>query len=148
MEKSANFNQPGGVFMNKSEFKCQSVDEYIAGFPKNIQEKLKSIRMIIKKAAPDALETISYQMPAYKLNGILLYFAGYKNHIGFYPLASAIKTFKSKIESYSYSKGSIQFPIDEKLPKDLIEEIAKYRVAENAEKVSKNRKTKPSERKK
>jgi uncharacterized protein YdhG (YjbR/CyaY superfamily) len=142
MEKSANFNQPGGVFMNKSESKCQSVDEYISGFPKNIQDKLKSIRMIIKKAAPDALETISYQMPAYKLNGILLYFAGYKNHIGFYPLASAIKAFKSKIESYSYSKGSIQFPIDEKLPKDLIEEIAEYRVAENAEKVRKNRKIK------
>lgn len=128
--------------MNKSESKCQSVDEYISGFPKNIQDKLKSIRMIIKKAAPDALETISYQMPAYKLNGILLYFAGYKNHIGFYPLASAIKAFKSKIESYSYSKGSIQFPIDEKLPKDLIEEIAEYRVAENAEKVRKNRKIK------
>jgi len=134
--------------MNKSESKCQSVDEYISGFPKNVQEKLKSIRMIIKNAAPEALETISYQMPAYKLNGILLYFAGYKNHIGFYPLASAIKAFKSKIENYNYSKGSIQFPIDEKLPKDLIEEIAEYRVAENAKKLSKNRKTKSSEGKK
>lgn len=134
--------------MNKSESKCQSVDEYISGFPKNIQDKLKSIRMIIKKAAPEALETISYQMPAYKLNGILLYFAGYKSHIGFYPLASAIKAFKSKIENYSYSKGAIQFPINEKLPKDLIEEIAKYRVTENSKKVRKNRKTKSSERKK
>ena len=132
--------------MNKGESKCQSVDKYIRGFPKNIQEKLKSIRMIIKKAAPEALETISYQIPAYKLNGILVYFAGYKNHIGFYPLASAIKVFKSKIENYAYSKGSIQFPIDEKPPKDLIEEIVRYRVAENAKKASKDRKTKSSER--
>jgi uncharacterized protein YdhG (YjbR/CyaY superfamily) len=120
--------------VQSNKAKCASVDEYIAGFPKNTRQKLQSIRMAIKKAAPEAMETISYQMPAYKLNGILLYFAGYEHHIGFYPLTSALKKFKNKISRYKCSKGTIQFPIDEKPPLNLISEIVKYRAGENADK--------------
>ncbi len=111
-----------------------TTDEYIATFPESIQKLLQEIRETIKKAAPDAEECISYQMPAYKLKGMVVYFAGYEKHIGFYPGASGIASFKEKIAGYKNAKGSVQFPLDKPLPVKLITEITKFRVKENLEK--------------
>lgn len=112
----------------------QTIDEYIARFPKEIQELLETIRITIREAAPDAEETISYQMPTFKLKGNLVHFAAYKNHIGFYPTPSGIKKFKDELSVYKGAKGSVQFPIDQPLPLDLISKIVKFRAAENLEK--------------
>jgi uncharacterized protein YdhG (YjbR/CyaY superfamily) len=106
------------------------IDIYIEQFPAAAQKQLKNIRAIIKTAAPNAEEVISYKMPAYQLNGMLVYFAGYKAHIGFYPTASAIQHFLPKIQDYKHSKGAVQFPIDKPLPKALIEEIVAFRIKE------------------
>lgn len=114
-----------------------NVDIYIAGFPAETQKFLGQIRETILRAAPGALEVISYQMPAYKLNGILVYFAGYKNHIGFYPTGSGIESFKHKLSGYKTSKGTVQFPIDQPLPLDLITEMVRFRVDENKERLIK-----------
>lgn len=111
-----------------------NIDAYIAGFPIEVQEILEQMRMTIRKAAPDATETISYAMPAFKLKNNLVYFAAYKNHIGFYPTASAIKAFQQEIAVYKNSKGAIQFPIDQPLPLDLIAKIVTFRVNESLEK--------------
>jgi uncharacterized protein YdhG (YjbR/CyaY superfamily) len=111
--------------------KPKNVDEYISGFPKDVQKKLAELRTTIRKAAPDAEEIISYQMPAYSLNGNLVYFAAYKNHIGFYPTASGIKNFESDLSKYESSKGAVKFPIDKPLPLGLITKIVKFRVKEN-----------------
>lgn len=110
-----------------------NVDEYIAMFPNDIQEILKKLRKTIKKAAPDAEEVISYRMPAYKYHGILVYFAAYKNHIGFYPTSSGIETFKKELSAFKGSKGTVQFPIDETLPLKLISKIVEFRVHKNLE---------------
>ena len=110
------------------------IDVYIATYPAATQKQLKNMRAIIKKAAPGATEVISYGMPAYKLNGMLVYFAGYKAHIGFYPTASGIKHFLAKIQAYKHSKGAVQFPLDQPLPKTLIEEIIAYRITETTRK--------------
>lgn len=113
-----------------------NVDIYIAGFPAEVQELLQQLRDTIRKEAPEAEEVISYQMPAYKLNGILVYFAGYKNHIGFYPAGSGIENFGRKLSGYKTSKGTVQFPIDQPLPIDLISEMVKFRVSENLERTN------------
>lgn len=112
----------------------QNVDAYILDFPKDIQEHLETIRTIIRKAAPKAEEGIAYQMPAYKMNGPLVYFGGAKNHIGFYPTPSAIVHFEKELKEYKTSKGAIQFPLDKKLPATLISKIVKFRLQENEEK--------------
>ena len=112
------------------------VDTYISGFPKDTQKLLKQVRATIKKVAPQAEEVISYGMPAYKLNGPLLYFAGYKNHIGFYPMPSAVVAFKKQISDYKWAKGSVQFPFDKPLPLELIEKITRFRVKENLQKAT------------
>ncbi|MES2678412.1 MAG: DUF1801 domain-containing protein [Bacteroidota bacterium] len=112
-----------------------SVDSYISSFPAETRAMLEKIRATIQKAAPKAEETISYQMPAYKLNGMLVYFAGYKNHIGFYPGAAGIAEFKKEISVYKNAKGSVQFPLDETLPLALVTKIVKFRVKQNLEKV-------------
>jgi uncharacterized protein YdhG (YjbR/CyaY superfamily) len=109
-----------------------SVDEYIGSFPKATQRLLGELRKVIKAAAPEAEEVVSYSMPAYKQNGILVYFAGCKNHIGFYPTASGIINFSKEIEKYTWSKGAIQFPISQKLPLGLIRQIVKFRVMEDS----------------
>jgi uncharacterized protein YdhG (YjbR/CyaY superfamily) len=114
--------------------KPANTDEYIAGFPADIQLKLEDIREIIKKAAPSAEEVISYAMPGYRQDGMLVWFAGYKNHIGFYPTGGPIITFREDLEGYTTSKGAIQFPLDKPLPKNLIKKIVKYRIAQNSEK--------------
>jgi uncharacterized protein YdhG (YjbR/CyaY superfamily) len=113
-----------------------SIDQYIATFPKDIQAILKSLRKTIKAAAPGADEKISYQMPAYYLKGNLVYFAAFKNHIGFYPTSSGIKTFEKEISAYKYAKGSVQFPLDRPLPLLLIKKIVKFRVSENLKKAA------------
>ncbi len=111
--------------------KPNDIEEYIAGFPASTQTILKQIRSTIKKAAPKAEEVISYGMPAYKLNGMLVFFAGYKNHIGFYATPNGHKAFKKELSVYKQGKGSVQFPIDEPMPLSLIIRIVKYRVKEN-----------------
>jgi uncharacterized protein YdhG (YjbR/CyaY superfamily) len=117
-----------------SEQRHTDIDEYIAGFSPEIRKKLTEIRAIIKKAAPDAEEKISYNMPAFAQNGILVYFAAFKNHIGFFPTASPIQIFKEDLKEYKWSKGTIQFPLDRPLPSDLISRIVNFKVNENKEK--------------
>ena len=119
----------GRVKLNKKM--KNEIDHYIESFPPIVQKQLKEIRAIIKAAAPEAQELISYCMPAYKLNGVLVYFAGYKGHIGFYPTPSGIKQFLPKIQAYKHSKGAVQFPIDQPLPKKLIKEMVVFRIKEN-----------------
>lgn len=107
------------------------VDAYIASFPENTQVQLNRMRTIIHRAAPLAEEVISYKMPAYKYRGILVYFAGYEKHIGFYPTGSSIEHFKNEFTGFKFSKGAVQFPIDTPLPENLIERIVAFRVKEN-----------------
>lgn len=116
---------------------AENIDGYIAVHPKNVQKLLKQMRSIIKKAAPQAAETISYGIPTFTLNGNLVHYAGYKNHIGFYPAPSAIEAFKNELSEYAGAKGSVQFPLDKSLPVELIRKIVAFRVAENMQKASK-----------
>lgn len=109
----------------------ENIDQYIATFPKDIQSTLKELRQAIKESAPEAEEAIRYQMPTFRLNGNLLHFAAYKNHIGFYPTPSGIEAFKSELSKYEVSKGTIKFPLNTPIPLDLIRKIVKYRVQEN-----------------
>ena len=118
----------------------KTIDDYIASFPKDLQTILEQMRAIIKKAAPKAKEVISYAMPAFKLNGMLVYFAGYKKHIGFYPMPAAINAFKKDLSVYKSSKGAVQFPLDKPLPSALITKIVKYRIAENLQKAKAKKK--------
>jgi uncharacterized protein YdhG (YjbR/CyaY superfamily) len=111
-----------------------SIDEYIETFPQHVQEKLRKLRQLIRKTAPDAKEKISYQMPTFYLNGNLVHFAAHARHIGFYPTPSGISKFKRELSKYESSKGSVQFPIEESLPIELIEKIVKFRVGENTKK--------------
>ena len=112
-----------------------TIDEYIAGFPQDIQEILNELRAVIKAASPDAEEKISYQMPAYSLNGNLVYFAAYKDHVGFYPTSSGIEYFKEELAGFQISKGTIRFPLGKPLPLDLICHMVDFRVRENMEKL-------------
>jgi len=118
----------------------RTIDAYIAGFPTIIQEILEKMRETIKKAAPGAVETISYQMPTFALHGNLVHFAAHKNHIGFYPAPSGIVAFKEDLKGFKSSKGAVQFPIDKPLPVELIFEIVKFRVIENLEKAEAKKK--------
>lgn len=112
----------------------ESVDEYIAGFPPDIRVILEKIRATIRNAAPDAQEVISYQMPTFRLKGNLVHFAAFKNHIGFYPAPSGTEQFRERLAAYKGGKGSVQFPIDQPIPYDLIGEIVRFRVGENLQK--------------
>jgi uncharacterized protein YdhG (YjbR/CyaY superfamily) len=118
----------------------KNIDDYIASFPKDLQIILEQMRTIIRKAAPKAEEVISYAMPAFKLNSVLVYFAGYKNHVGFYPMPSAIIAFKKELSIYKSSKGAVQFPLDKPLPSALITKMVKYRIAENLQKAKAKKK--------
>ena len=115
--------------------KPKNIDEYIAGFPSEVQAKLEKMRSTIKKAAPEAQETISYQMPTFQLKGNLVHFAAFKNHIGFYPAPSGIENFAKEISAYKSSKGAVQFPLDQSIPYELVSKIVKFRVKQNLEKV-------------
>ena len=111
-----------------------TIDEYIAQCPADIREKLQKLRAVIKEAAPEAVERISYQMPAFYLNGNLVYFAAFKHHIGFYPAPRRIEAFKEELSAYKGAKGSVQFPLDKPLPYDLVSRIVKFRAEENMKK--------------
>lgn len=117
--------------MDGNKITSEEIDNYILKFPPEIQEILKTLRKVIRASAPDAEEKISYQMPTFALNGNLVHFAAYKNHIGFYPAPSGIDAFKHELSDYKGAKGSVQFPIEKPLPYELISKIVKYRVAEN-----------------
>lgn len=111
----------------------KTIDEYITGFPPDVQEILQEIRMTIRDAAPDAQETIKYRMPTFTLNGNLVHFAAFRRQIGFYPLPTGIEQFKNELSVYKGGKGSVQFPLDEPIPFDLVRRIVKFRVKENLE---------------
>lgn len=110
-----------------------NIDEYIAIFPQAVQEILEQIRETIRKAAPDAEETISYQIPTFTLKGNLVHFAAFKKHIGFYPTPTGIERFKDELSVYECAKGSVKFPLDKPIPFDLISRIVTFRVKENLE---------------
>lgn len=127
-----------------SEIIPKTVDDYIAGYPESIQEKLNEMRKTIIEAAPGASEKISYRMPAYTSNGMLVYFAAHTNHLGFYPFTTVLKAFSSELTPYHTTKGGIQFPYKSPLPLNLIKRIVEFRVQENLDKaaIKKVRKTK------
>src|SRR5689334_531925 len=107
---------------------AENINEYIAGFPKDIQEMLEQVRATIKKAAPEAKEAIKYAMPTFVFEGNLVHFAAFKNHIGFYPAPTGIEAFKKELSKYEGSKGAIRFPLDAPLPLSLISKIVQFRV--------------------
>lgn len=117
--------------MDNRKTSFTSIDEYIATFPAGTQKILQEIRATIRAAAPGAQEKISYQMPTFFLKGNLVHFAAFKNHIGFYPTPTGIDAFKDELSSYKGAKGSVQFPLDQPMPLELIDRITRYRVAEN-----------------
>ena len=121
--------------MNKHKKQFRTIDEYIETFPKNVQSLLEKMRQTIRKAAPEAVEAISYQIPTFKLNGrYLVYLAAWKNHIGFYPIPSGTEAFKKELSQYRRGKGTVQFPIDKPIPYDLVRKIVTFRMKENSEK--------------
>jgi uncharacterized protein YdhG (YjbR/CyaY superfamily) len=117
-----------------SKKRFETIDEYVATFPRNVQDILEELRQTIQNSAPGAKEIISYQIPTFKLNSNLVHFAAFRNHIGFYPTSSAISEFKKELSHYEVAKGSVRFPINEPIPFDLIRKIVKYRVKENLDK--------------
>lgn len=121
--------------MEKTEPK--TIEEYIALFPIKTQEMLQQIRKSIQNAAPDAVEVISYKMPAFKQNKVLVYFAAYEKHIGFYPTGDGIEAFKAEFSDFKWSKGAVQFPLNEPLPLDLITRITKFKAEKDLEKEKK-----------
>lgn len=128
----------------KAQFK--NIDEYIETFPGNVRDMLNKLRKVIRESAPEAEEAISYGMPTFKLNGNLVHFAAYKNHIGFYPTPSGIIAFKEELSSYKQAKGSVQFPIDQPIPFDIVKQIVEFRVKENKAKIeNKETSTKPKQ---
>jgi uncharacterized protein YdhG (YjbR/CyaY superfamily) len=118
--------------INSTKMNIETVDNYINTFPENVQILLKQIRAIIKENVPEAEESIAYQMPAYKINGKpLVYFAGFKNHIGFYATPTGHAQFERELSKFKQGKGSVQFPLDKPIPLNLIARIVKFRVEEN-----------------
>ena len=113
-----------------------SIEEYISDFPEETQIKLQLMRKVIQEAAPDATEKISYAIPTFDLKGNLVHFAGYKNHIGFYPGSGGIEAFKDELSIYKSAKGSVQFPLNQPLPEELITRITEFRVIKNLEKAA------------
>jgi uncharacterized protein YdhG (YjbR/CyaY superfamily) len=122
--------------VTKSKKQLKTIDEYITAFPKEVQDVLEKIRSTIRESAPKAEEAISYGIPAFRLNGSRgsVYFAGWKNHIGFYPTPSGIEAFKKEMAPFKQEKGSVQFPLDKPIPYDLVKKIVRYKVTENLEK--------------
>jgi uncharacterized protein YdhG (YjbR/CyaY superfamily) len=122
--------------MTTTRIKFDNIDSYIASFPEETQELLGRLRLSIRKAAPEAQETINYGMPTFTLKGNLVHFAAFKNHIGFYPTPSGIEAFKKELSNYEGAKGSVQFLLEKPIPFDLITKIVKFRVKENLEKAT------------
>ncbi len=126
------FHLPLENTMKKQTHVPESIDDYIRGFPPTVRSLLTKMRDTIKGAAPNAKEKISYRMPTFYLNGNLVHFAAHPNHIGFYPTPSGISAFQRELSPYKSAKGSVQFPIDEPMPLDLIRRIVQFRVRENS----------------
>jgi len=126
--------------MERKEGQPTTIDEYISQFPEDVQQLLGKIRAVIKESAPEAVEKISYQMPAFFLSGSLVWFGAHQHHIGFYPRASGIEAFKEELSAYKGAKGSVQFPFDKPMPYELINKIVKFRVAENLQNSGLNQK--------
>ena len=122
--------------MKTNQSSSPKIDEYIAGFPEEVHEILEKVRTTIRKAAPDAEETINYAIPTFTLKGNLVHFAGFKKHIGFYPTPTGIEQFKKELSVYEGAKGSVQFPLDKPIPYGLISKIVKFRVKENLERAA------------
>ena len=120
-----------GIHMKTDQTAPRTIDEYIAGFPHDVQEILEEIRSTIKSAAPEAKEAIIYRIPTFTLKGNLIHFAAFKKHIGFYPTPTGIEKFKDELAVYEGAKGSVRFPLDKPIPFDLISRIVKFRVEEN-----------------
>lgn len=116
-----------------------NIDEYIAGFPKDIQKILEEVRATIRKTVPEAEETIKYAIPTFTFKGNLVHFGAFKNHIGFYPAPTGIEAFKKELSAYKGAKGSVQFPLDKPMPLNLIIKIVKFRVKKNLEKAEKKK---------
>lgn len=118
--------------MKSRKIKPENIDEYISGCPEDIQKVLQQVRKTVKQAAPKAEEAISYMMPAFKLGGKpLVYFAAFKEHIGFYPIPSGVEAFKKELSAYKTGKGSVQFPLDKPMPLELITRMVQFRAKEN-----------------
>lgn len=130
--------------MEENKIAFKTIDEYILQFPNEVQEILRKIRKVIKEAAPEAEEKISYQMPAFAFHGNLVYFAAFKKHIGFFPTSSGISAFKHELSAYKGGKGSVQFPLDKPIPYELISKIVSFRVSENVKKAEMKLKKKKS----
>jgi len=126
--------------METNQTSPTTIDQYITGFPEDIQAILQKIRAVIQAAAPDAQEAISYAMPTFKLEGNLIHFAAFKNHIGLYPTPHGIEMFKEELSAYAGAKGSIRFPLDQPIPYDLIGKIAAARVQDNLAKAAAKKK--------
>ncbi len=127
--------EPRG-YRNMKTAQPKNIDEYIAGFPRDVQETLQKIRGIVRKAAPDAEEAIKYQIPTFVLHGNLVHFAGFHKHIGFYPTPSAIEAFSGELADYQRAKGSVQFPLNRPVPFTLIRKMVEFRVKEAREKMA------------
>jgi uncharacterized protein YdhG (YjbR/CyaY superfamily) len=125
--------------MDAASKQFKTIDEYISMFPDEVQTILNQVRQTIRGAAPEAEETINYQMPTFTLNGNLVHFAAFKTHIGFYPTPTGIEAFKEELAPYKGAKGSVQFPIDQPVPLSLIRRIVEYRVKENLERKPKKK---------
>jgi len=132
----------GGRVDNKLQAP-RSIDEYIKQFPPGIQQKLEEIRAVIRSVAPEATEKISYQMPTFYLEGNLVHFAAFQDHISFFPTPSGVEQFSDELRAYKTSKGTIQFPLDKPIPFDLVRRITTFRVAENLAQVDAKLKKKP-----
>ena len=125
--------------MAESKRQFTTMDEYINTFPQNVRRILKELRQTIKEAAPEAEETINYQIPTFTLHGNLVHFAAFEKHIGFYPTPSGMEAFQKELSSYKQAKGSVQFPIDQPLPLPLIRKIVEFRAKENMERKQKKK---------
>lgn len=126
--------------MEKGKALPTSIDQYIAEAPREVQEKLINLRSVIKTEVPQAEERIAYGMPTFSQEGNLVHFAAFKNHIGFFPAPSGIENFNEELAKYKTSKGTVQFPLDEEIPMDLVREIVRFRLKENLAKAAAKRK--------
>jgi len=126
--------------MKKEMVAVKNIDDYLSAFPQDTVVKLQQLREAIQKAAPAAIEAISYAIPTFKQEGNLVHFAGYKNHIGFYPGSAGIEAFEKELSAYNLSKGTVQFPLDKPLPLSLVNKIVKYRVKQNLERTKAKKK--------
>lgn len=125
------------MVMDKEKTVPQNIDEYIAVLPEEVKAIMQTVRKVIHEAAPEAKETMNYQIPTFDLQGNLVHFAAFRNHIGFYPTPSGMEAFREELSAYKGAKGSVQFPLNQPIPYDLITRIVKFRVAENLERAQK-----------